>query len=376
MEEGKRKYLESIYFDPENQASFGGIDTLYTYVKDDKKYKFTKDEIISFLQSQPVYTTRVNKKKLKRVPRFTVSGPRELFQADVAYMKKSGHKKFILGVVDVFSKKLMLKALTNIKAKTVAPALSEMIKELGGTRYLQTDFGSEFQNEVVRDELDKNKIHHYFARGRSKTSIMERSWRSIKNRLARAAEAAGTKMWHTLLPQVESALNNRKHRSLYQSSPNQIAADSALAADVWFKAREQSLKDQAKEIPYKYEINDPVRARLKKVSAFQKESTEQFDSRVYFIAARRKSDGVPLYTLKTDKNDIVPGSYAHDQLQKVILNNTSQYKIDKIVSRKIIDGVPHVKVTWQGYPDSYSSYIPKDQVKGYYATNPNLQLSV
>ena len=300
-------------------------------------------------------------------------GPNELFQADIAYMKNSAHKKFILGVLDMFSRKLKTRALSNIKAKTVAPALIDLINDLGGTRYLQTDFGAEFANSIVSEATDKANIHHYYARGRSKSAGIERAWRSIKRLLARPTEAKGTTMWHNLLPKIEAAYNNRKHRSLFHNSPNQVAADPALAAKVWFQAREQSLIEQAKDIPYKYDINDSVKARLKKTNNFQKESADQFDARVYYIATRRKNQGVPLYQLKTDANDLIPGSYAHDQLQKVIQTNTTKYRIQKIISRKNIDGIPHVKVSWQGYPDQYTSYIPKDQLDGFYATNPSLQ---
>ena len=374
MEKSKEKYLEDIYLDPSHSAAFGGIDVLFQFVKEDKKFNFTKEEIINFLQSQPTYTSRVRKSRPSRYPRFTVPGPRHLIQVDTAYMPKSGHKRYIVGAIDTFSRKIKAKAVSNIKAKTVSPIVMELIKELGGTRYLNSDLGTEYSNSTLRDELEKEKINHYFATKRSKAHFMERAWRSLKSHLAKATEAAGTKSWDKLLPDVIEAYNSRPHRSLYGASPNKVSSDPSLAAEIWFKAREEVLKQQVKEIPYQYNINDGVRMKLESKNTFQKESSIQNSPRVYFIASRRKVDGIPLYTLKTELNDALTSSFAHDQLQKVILSSKSQYKIEQIISYKDIDGVPHAKVKWLGYDPSYNTFIPKSELKGYFASNPKFQL--
>ena len=130
-----------------------------------------------------------------------------------------------------------------------------------------------------------------------------------------------------------------------------------------------------KEIPYQYNINDAVKISLPSRSAFQKEASIRNSARVYFIASRRKLAGVPLYKLKTHENDTLSQSYAHDQLQKVALSDNSQYKIEKVLSYKTIDGVVHGKVRWQGYGPDSDTYLPKEEIKGYFASNPAFQLS-
>lgn len=370
----KESYLDSIYSDPTHPASFGGIDVLYQFVKQDKKFKFNKGEIIDFLQSRPTYTSRTNKRRPRRFPPVTTGGVNELIMSDVAYMPKSGHKRFILGVIDGFSRKIKAKALTNIKAKTVVPALLELIKELGGTRYLNTDAGSEYTNALLREELKKAKIEHYISTGRSKASIMERSWRTLKSRLAKASESKGTKGWDKLLPEVVEAYNSKKHRALMGATPNRIASDPEQAADLWFKTREEQLKQQVKDIPYQYEINDGVRIKLATRSAFQKESSVRNSPRVYFIAARRKLHGIPLYKLKTHTNDSLTSSYAHDQLQKVTVSDKSRYRIEKILSYKNIEGISHAKIRWQDYGPDFDTYLPRSEVEGYFAANPDFQL--
>ena len=372
--QSKESYLDSIYSDVSHPASFGGIDVLFDFVKQDKKYNFNRGEIINFLQSKPTYTSRTSKRRPRRYPPFITGGVNELLMSDVAYMPKSGHKRFILGVIDAFSRKIKAKALTNIKAKTVVPALLELIKELGGTRYLTTDAGSEYTNSLLREELKKAKIEHYLSTGRSKASHMERAWRTLKNRLAKASESKGTKGWDKLLPEVVEAYNSKNHRSLMGNTPNRIASDPTLAAELWFKTREEQLKQQVKDIPYQYQINDGVKIKRPSSNAFQKESSERNSPRVYYIAARRKLNGIPLYKLKTHTNDSLTPSYAHDQLQKVTVSDKSRYRIEKILSYKNIEGVPHAKIRWRDYDSQFDTYLPKSEVKGYFAANPDFQL--
>ena len=235
LEREQTQYLESLYNDPSHPASFGGVDVLYDYVKSNpSKFNFTKRDILQFLESQPHYTERVNKKRPSVYPRVIVPGVNHLVEMDVAYMPKApGGKKFILAAIDAFSKKVKTVALTTLKANVSTPAAMELIEQLGGTRYLRTDKGSEFINTSFNEALKKYGIVHYFARSVNKSVHAERFFRTFKQRLLRAAKKT-KKSWVKLLDDVTDAYNNKKHRSI-GDTPNEIAANQAKAADLWFK---------------------------------------------------------------------------------------------------------------------------------------------
>lgn len=374
MEGEKQNYLKSIYLNPSNEASFGGIDSLYHYVKQEGQYDISKGEIIEFLEGLDVYNNRVKRKRPKRYIHLTVPSVNHLIELDVAYYKKGGKKKFILGAIDTFSRKAGAVALSNIKTKTVTNAALKLIKELGGAKYLRMDMGSEFVSRIFQSTMKENNINVYFAtRQPQKAHVIERFFRTLKSRLSRAVDASNTKSWDKLLPKVISAYNNKKHRSL-NASPNEVAKNDKLAADLWFQWREESIKAAAEVIPYKFGINDPVKIPLRSKNAFAKESALQNSDRVYFVATRRKVDGIPLYKLKNNDNELVPSSFSHQQLQKVTQTVDTNYRIQKVISRKTIDGKLHLKVQWEGYPSSFQTYVPASEVKNNRYINPDFLL--
>ena len=373
MESEKENYLKSIYFDPQHPASYGGIDSFFHFVKKDNKFTVSKSDIIDFLTAQDVYTNRTRGKRPKRFIPLTVPNSNHLVEMDVMYMRKAGRKKFILGAIDTFSRKVKAKALSNIKSKTVTKAALELIKELNGTKYLRLDQGSEFVSSVFRSAMQEANIEVYYTTRKPKANYIERFWKTIRPRLNRAADASNTLSWEKLLPKVISAYNNKLHRSL-NASPNEVAEDDKLQADLWFKWREEALRSAAKVIPFKFKVNDPVKIPLKRKNAFNKEGSIQNSDRVYYIASRRKVHGIPLYKIKNHENDLVPSSFLHEELQQITQTRNTEYKIRKIISRKKIEGVQHVKVEWEGYPSSYQTYVPAKEIKNNRYINPDFLL--
>ena len=374
MDVEKEKYLKSIYYDVANPASFGGVDVLFNYVQQDNKFTVSKGDVISFLSAQDVYTNRTRKRRPKHFIPLTVPNANHLVELDVLYMRKGGRKKFILGAIDAFSKKAAAKALSNIKSKNVTTAALELIKELKGTKYVRADQGSEFISSVFQQAMKDANIELYFATRKTKAHVIERWWRTLRARLHRAADASNTLSWEKLLPSVVAAYNNKAHRSLNGATPNEVSSDDKLQADLWFKQREDALRIAAKVIPYKFNINDPVKIPLKSKNAFSKEAALQNSDRVYFIASRRKVHGIPLYKLKNQENQLVPSSFSHSELQQVTQTAKTEYRIKKIKSYKILDGVKHAKISWQDYSSDFETYVPAAAIKNNRYVNPDFML--
>ena len=124
------KYLKNIYYDLKSPGSFGGIDTLYKYVKSDDKYRVTRTQIQRFLDHQKIYTDHAKKphrpKKFAKI--YASPGTADL---DVGYFHiKRSKYKYILGAVDQFNRKTSLKPLLSLKSRHIIPALLEIIRDL------------------------------------------------------------------------------------------------------------------------------------------------------------------------------------------------------------------------------------------------------
>ena len=55
MDDERENYLQTIYFDPSNPASFGGPSKLFHYVQDDGQHDFTFGEIKHWLQGEETF---------------------------------------------------------------------------------------------------------------------------------------------------------------------------------------------------------------------------------------------------------------------------------------------------------------------------------
>ena len=69
--------------------------------------------------------------------------------------------RYLLMVLDVFSKYGWIVPLKDKKGETVAEAFKKIFKEGRKPQYLWTDKGKEYYNKHVKELLDKNKITLY-----------------------------------------------------------------------------------------------------------------------------------------------------------------------------------------------------------------------
>ena len=131
------------YFDPKHPASFGGINNFRKHL--DKK--FTRKQIQDWMLKQDAYTLhKPVRKNFKRRITFT-TGIDDLWQADLVDLssisKYNDGYKFLLTVIDVFSKVAWAIPLKNKSGQTLTDAFSTIFHERKPA-HLQTDKGTEF----------------------------------------------------------------------------------------------------------------------------------------------------------------------------------------------------------------------------------------
>lgn len=77
-------------------------------------------------------------------------------------IKVNRNHKYLLTVIDVFSKFAWAKPLTKKTGKFVSQAMEEIFQSSGRTpQKLQSDEGGEFFNKIFKALMLKYKIHHY-----------------------------------------------------------------------------------------------------------------------------------------------------------------------------------------------------------------------
>jgi len=200
-------------------GSFGGVQGLKRYTGE------TYENVKRFLSSQEAYTLH-KPLRWKFVRRKTYSkGINDLYQADLVDLtnisRYNDKHRFLLTVIDVFSKRAWAIPVLNKSAQRVTEAFEKVLSTGGNCRMLQTDRGSEFLNSTFQQMLKINNIHFYTSNSDTKASICERFNRTLKTKLFKYFSYKKTWRYIDILPDILESYNNTYHRSI-RMTPNEV----------------------------------------------------------------------------------------------------------------------------------------------------------
>lgn len=148
-----------------------------------------------------------------------VKGLNDTFQADLIemnqYSKENNRFKYILTVIDIFSKYAWARAVRSKTGEEVTRALKSIFdSSLRIPKNIHTDQGKEFYNKYFSALMKEHKINHYSTFSSLKAQIVERFNRTLMNKIWRLFSFNGSYKWIDLLPSVIDDYNNTKHRTI------------------------------------------------------------------------------------------------------------------------------------------------------------------
>ena len=160
------------YNDPKKEASSSGA------------HRFPK-ATQQWLQLQDTYTLHKSVRKNFKRRKTILPGVNFQMQADLIdfFLLKSynGHYKYILVVIDVFSKKAFTDYLKNKSRSDMIQAFEQVMPEIGKFPKLQTDMGSEFLNRPFQTWLKQHHIEHFHTQNfDTKATIVKRFIRTFE----------------------------------------------------------------------------------------------------------------------------------------------------------------------------------------------------
>ena len=182
--------LEKLYYNPKSPSAFSGVQRLFDAVKSLKRFAHIKQrDIQNWLRKQNTYT--LHKPIQKRFPRrkTIVGAIDQQWQADLAdmqsLMKQNSMFRYLLCVIDVFSRFAWVVPIKNKTGQTLIKAFDSIFKSSKRKPLsLQTDKGSEFKNKDFQMYLKKKKVHFFTTDNpETKASIVERFQRTLKTKM-------------------------------------------------------------------------------------------------------------------------------------------------------------------------------------------------
>ncbi|GFV15241.1 uncharacterized transposon-derived protein F54H12.3, partial [Trichonephila clavipes] len=184
--------LATTYFSKTSDAGLHDIESQIENLlrassySDDAKAKLLSQLILKYrhMVSEPKPPVRVSIEEEIR-KRATLSyGINELWQCDLVDLKHLGKHnngfRYLLTVIDVFSKCARVSALKMKTAEAVKNAFENLFQQ-AKPKNIQTDKGGEFYNSQLKSLFERYSINHYSAEGDHKASVVERISKANKS---------------------------------------------------------------------------------------------------------------------------------------------------------------------------------------------------
>ena len=294
--------FNDIYADPKNPAS---------YSSNVKAFMAQKQSI------------SLHKRKIRNFPRrpIIVPGPYHSICADLIdyqrFSRKNHGYKYILCIVDMFSRMNYVRPLHTKRASEVAGKIDEIIISMPFVpRFFTSDKGLEFdiRDIDIRSILeDKYHMIVYYTTGPKKNSMVKRFNRTLKERIERYFTETKTNKWIDIFQDFSSNINNSINRSIGMPP---AAVNLNNADSIWKKLYPNSGKQiQCDRII----VGDRVRTVLPS-KVFDKGYRQAWSDEIYTVHRIEKSMGFCLYILKSDV--VLPRKYYLSELNFVSRNES------------------------------------------------------
>lgn len=291
------------------------------------------------------------RKNFKR-RRIVIKGIDDLWQADLAemcnYAKDNNNFRYIMIVIDCFSKYVWAEPLKNKSGPEVTKAMDSIIK--GSTRAcnnLNTDQGTEFYNVHFKDLMKKYNVNHYSTYTVKKAAIVERVIRTLKEKLYKYFSLNGSYRWIDILPEIVKQYNNQCHRTIGMK-PVEVnkANEKQILSSVYNHVKLTGAR--------RYKVGDIVRISKNK-HVFSKGYTPNWTTELFKIVKVRITNPTT-YLLEDMNGRPISGGFYEKELQ--LTKTPDVYLVEKVLRKQ----GRKVYVKWLGFDSSHNSWINSDNV--------------
>ncbi len=360
MEQDLYDKLHQLYYRPDFAGSLGGIQRLLREARKEIP-TLTQKQVEAFLTTQESYTLyKLPRRKFRR-SRISPLICCLLDLADLGDLapENDGYR-YLLGIIDVFSKRVWLCPLVSKSGPTVLKALKLLLDTIPTPDSFETDKGGEFMAaSVIKLMQDKGITYFQSQNDDIKCAVIERFWRTLKSRISIYLRQNNTKRYIDDLQLILSSYNNSYHRSI-KTSPSLVTRENEEEVfHTLFPGPKPNLETGLK---YKYKVGDKVRMTFPPDpmrKGFKQQNTEE----IFTISELVKADP-PRYKVKDIMNEQLIGTFYAQELVLTTLapGQEPQMIVDKILKRRTRNKVKEVYVKFRGYPNSANVWMKEADI--------------
>lgn len=247
----------------------------------------------------------------------------DLWAADLIimsnYEKENDGYKYMLNVIDTFSKYVWSKPLKKKDGKNVSKSFEEIIKDAlkidhKSPNLLHTDKGLEFKNKEFFAIMKKYKIKLYHTENEEKSSIIERYNRTQNEKMKVQFEINKNFRWIDILPNIVKEYNNSVHSTINMKPKDVSKEKERELLETVFKYVPPPIVKKSK-----FKINDRVRIVNKK-ETFSSKYKNNWSKEIFVIS--KINNTLPVtYSIRDLNDEEIIGNFYDFELKRTKILN-------------------------------------------------------
>ena len=356
------QHLRENYENPGSSIAFLSATSLY------KMYgkRLSLKTIKSFLSTKESYTLSKNDKQKRQFNGTLAWHPFDLVQTDLVVQdslaQHNENKRYILCVIDVYSKMLYTELMDKKDCTTTAKHLEKIFLRMPTIpRVCASDKGREFDCRLVRLLMKSYKMKQFLTTSDFKAAVVERVQLTLQRKLFRSMIARQSYNYSDVIEDIVHGYNQSYHRTIQMSPYKALEPENQNKLSYIYakKVAKQSMK----KVQPKFSVGQTVRVSFKR-GPFSRGYGQSHSSTRYLIASVDTRFCVPTYKLKNqpnskDSGEPVVGTFHQNQLTLV---DIPEYR-GSIVGHRTRKGVKQALMRFEGYSQEYDQWLPVESIK-------------
>lgn len=347
------------WVDSNKPYAYSGVNKIHHYLRGEKKLSDIRKDLAGIR----TYTLHKEPKKITKFNPFFIYYKNQMWQADLVYLpnfiNENEGAKYLMCVLEVFSRKLYVKIMKNKDKKTALETFDSIHRVIHESpEILYTDLGGEFNSREFKKYCVDNSIKQIFALNDTKAPHVERAQRSLQSIIYKIMEERQTRRFLSIISEAVNIYNNRVNR-ITGFSPNEASDENnktkVLENLEKYYRRNTVLKNKPKYIP-----GDSVRMATKK-TAFEKGYQPKFSEEVFKIYKVLTNLPQTRYRLSSfNGSEKIKGTFYERELTKA---EHEEFKIEKVLETRKRGRLVEHFVKWVGYSDEHNQWIKASDLK-------------
>ena len=271
----------------------------------------------------------------------------------VPYAEENDGTKYILTVLDSFSRYLWVRTLADRKGATVAAAFKEILDEINQpVLSCLTDMGIEYKSLAFKNLMKDYDIHHYFSTTGMAAQV-ERCHRVLRAKLLKYMIKKNTMTYNDQLQNIVRSYN-RTISTVTGVRPIDVFRANQYDIFQHITGKQKPYKPK----PYKFKVGDTVAISYKR-TPFDREFSERWTREVFTVARRYRNQNIAMYKLRDCSKEVMDGSYYEPEMQLILEDPRKLYIVEDILKKR--NGQSLVK--FQYYPKKCAKWLDDKEVK-------------